>query len=68
MKKIMKKFFSFLWNKKQSKSEKINNLIANDPVIKKLDQEIGELNNRAAERLRKDKEAVKILKELGIDI
>ena len=64
----MKKFFSFLWNTKQSKSEKINKIIDNDPVLKKLDQELSDLNAKAYERIKDDEVMRKVFKSYGIDL
>jgi hypothetical protein len=59
-------FMGFFGNKKKPKD--IDTIIKNDPVLQKLDREIGALNDKAAERLKKDPMAMKVLKKLGIQI
>ena len=54
--------------RKKNGQKNIDNIIKNDPVLKKLDKEIGDLNQKAGERLKNDVEAMKILKKLGIEI
>jgi hypothetical protein len=65
-KKNLKDFFGFF--EKKNKPKDIDTIIQNDVVLQKLDKQIGDLNDKAAERLKKDVEAMKILKKLGIDI
>jgi hypothetical protein len=67
-KQYLGEFFGLFGNKKEDRTKKINDLIDNDPILKKLDKEIGDLNDKAAERLKKDVDAMKILKKLGIEI
>jgi hypothetical protein len=67
-KEYLGEFFGLFGNKKEDRTKKINDLIDNDPILKKLDKEIGDLNDKAAERLKKDADAMKILKKLGIEI
>ena len=62
----VKKFFGFLGTNERPND--INYIIDNDPVLKKLDKEIGDLNDKAAAYLKKDADAVKILKKYGIDL
>jgi hypothetical protein len=64
----LKEFFGLFGKKKEDRSKKISDIINNDPILKKLDKEIGDLNDKAAERLKKDADAVKILKKIGIEI
>lgn len=45
------------------KSKDIHHLIKNDPTSQKLDEEILDLNKRAADRLKGDKDARYILKK-----
>jgi hypothetical protein len=61
-------FFGLFGKPKTHRSEQINDLIDNDPILKKLDGDIAELNDEARLRLLKDKDAVAILKKYGIDI
>ena len=50
------------------RSKDIDHLIKNDPTSQKLDEEILDLNKRAADRLKGDKDARYILKKHGIEI
>lgn len=50
------------------KKKRIDHLLDSDPVLNKLDKQIGDLNDKAANRLKKDPEVMKILKKLNIDI
>ena len=59
-------FFGLFGKKKKPKS--IDDLINNDPILQKLDKEIGDLNQKADKYLKQDKEYMAILKKLGIDI
>jgi len=65
-KENINEFFGLFGKKKKPKD--IDTIIKNDPVLQKIDKEIGDLNDKAAERLRKDVDAMKILKKLGIEI
>ena len=65
-KENINEFFGFFGKKKKPKD--IDSIIKNDPVLQKIDKQIGDLNDVAAERLRKDADAMKILKKLGIEI
>jgi hypothetical protein len=67
-KSYLKEFFGLFGKKKSERKKDVNDLINNDPVLKQLDKEIGDLNDKAAERLKKDADAMKILKKLGIEI
>ena len=56
-------------NRSSSRRKKnIDDLIKNDPVLQKLDKEIGDLNKRAADRLKRDKDYMALLKKHGIEI
>ena len=59
-------FFGLFGKKKKPKS--IDDLINNDPILQKLDKEIGDLNREAGKYLKKDKEYMALLKKHGIDI
>jgi hypothetical protein len=65
-KKNINEFFGLFGKKKKPKS--IDDLIKNDPILQKLDKEIGDLNQKADKYLKQDKEYMAILKKLGIDI
>ena len=62
----LNEFFGLFGKKK--KPEEIQSLIDNDPVLQKINKEIGDLNDKAADWLKKDPATVKILKKYGIDI
>ena len=63
-KENINEFFGLFGKKKKPKN--VDDLIKNDPVLKKLDKEIGDLNKKAMSRLEKDKDAMDILKKAGI--
>jgi hypothetical protein len=65
-KQNISEFFSFFGKPKKPKN--IDDIIKNDPVLQRLDKEIGDLNQKASERLKNDEEAMKILKKLGIEV
>lgn len=60
------KFFGFFGKKEKPKD--IDSIIKNDPILQQIDKRIGDLNDKAAERLKKDKNAMAILKKVGIEI
>jgi hypothetical protein len=62
----LKEFFGFFGKPKKPKN--IDDIIKNDPVLQKLDKEIGDLNKKASDRLKNDEEAMRILKKLGIEV
>jgi len=56
-------------NRSSSRRKKnIDDLIKNDPTLQKLDKEIGDLNKKAADRLKRDKDAMVTLIKNGIEI
>lgn len=62
-------FFKKLFKSMEDRKKKrIDHLLDSDPVLNKLDKQIGDLNDKAANRLKKDPEVMKILKKLNIDI
>jgi hypothetical protein len=65
-KKYLKEFFGLFG--KPNRPKDIDNIIKNDSVLQRLDKEIGDLNQKASERLKTDVEAMKILKKLGIEV
>jgi hypothetical protein len=65
-KENINEFFVFFG--KKNKPKDIDTIIKNDPILQKIDKEIGDLNDKAALRLQKDADAMKILKKLGIEI
>jgi len=69
--KISKNFiheFFGIFDKKKKTPKEIDDLIKNDPVLQKLDKEMGDINKKAANRLKKDKEYMKLLKKYNIDL
>ena len=63
-KENINEFFGLFGKKKKPKN--VDDLIKNDPVLQKLDKQIGDLNKKAMSRLEKDKDAMDILKKAGI--
>jgi len=64
--KNLNEFFSFFGKKKAP--DEIRKIIDNDPVLKKLDRDIGDINDRAGERMKKtlDPGTLNILKKYGL--
>lgn len=64
--KNLNEFFSFFGKKKAP--DEIRKIIDNDPVLKKLDRDIGDINDRAGERMKKtlDPGTLSILKKYGL--
>ena len=65
-KENINEFFGLFGKKKKPKD--VDTLIKNDPVLQKLDKQIGDLNKRAEARLKADKDYMALLKKHGIDI
>jgi hypothetical protein len=65
-KKNLNEFFSF-FGKKQTPAE-IRKVIDNDPILKKLDKDIGDINDKAGERMKKTlaPSTLAILKKYGL--
>jgi hypothetical protein len=63
-KSYLKEFFGLFGRKNKPKD--IEDIIKNYPILQKIDKEIGDLNDKAYGRLKKDAEAMKILKKLNI--
>lgn len=61
-------FFGLFGKKKAERKKDINDLIDNDPILKKLDDEINDLNAKAAARLEKtaSDEELAILRKYGV--
>jgi hypothetical protein len=65
----LKEFFGLFGKSKEDRTKKINDLIDNDPILKKLDKDIEALNKRATDRLKlTDPDFLDILKRNGVDI
>lgn len=65
----LKEFFGLFGKSKEDRSKTINNLIDNDPILKKLDKEIEDINKKATDRIKlTDPSFVELLKQHGVDI
>lgn len=53
---------------KPNKPEKLQRIIDNDPVLKKLDADLDVINKEAADRIRKDPEALRLFKKYGFNV
>ena len=49
--KNLNEFFSFFGKKKAP--DEIRKIIDNDPILKKLDKDIGDINDKAGERMKR---------------
>jgi hypothetical protein len=68
-KEYLGEFFGLFGKKKEDRNKKINDLIDNDPILKKLDKDIEALNKRATDRIKlTDPDFADILKRSGVDI
>lgn len=52
-KSYLKEFFGLFGKSKKKRNKKISDIIDNDPVLKKLDKEVGDINRAAEKRLKK---------------
>jgi len=59
------KFLKFFGLAKAERPQTIDNLIQNDPTLKKLDKEMGDLNRKAADRIRNNPSFKEALKKAG---
>lgn len=65
----LNEFFGLFGRNKEDRNKKINHLIDNDPVLKKIDKDIEALNKKATERLKvTDPDFIELLKKHGVDI
>jgi hypothetical protein len=53
-KSYLNEFFGLFGKKKEDRQEKLNRLIDNDPILKQIDKNVSDMNNRALERLKKE--------------
>jgi hypothetical protein len=67
-KSYIKEFFGLFGKKKSERKKDINDLIDNDPVLKKLDAEINDINSKAEDRLEKiaTSDQMAILRKYGV--
>ena len=54
-------------NSKKNNSENIDDIIATNPKIAKIDKELGDLNRQAGEQIRKSPTLRKMFKNAGLD-
>lgn len=67
--KLLLKFFGVISETKEKKSKKISAIIDNDPVLKKLDKDIADINKKATERMKTyDPDWIELLRKNGVDI
>ena len=59
--------WNLLFGNKKNNSENIDDIIASNPKIAKIDKELGDLNRQAAERIRKSPRLRKMFKDAGLD-
>jgi hypothetical protein len=65
----LKEFFGLFGRSKEDRQAKINQLIDNDPVLKKLDKEIADINKKATERMKTyDPDWIELLRKQGVNI
>ena len=65
----LKEFFGLFGKSKEDRIKKINDVIDNDPILKKLDKDIEALNKKATDRLKQtDPDFIDILRKQGVDI
>lgn len=53
-KSYLKEFFGLFGKKKEDRQERLNRLIDNDPILKQIDKNVSDMNNRALDRLKKE--------------
>lgn len=53
---------------KKEKPQKVQDLINNDPRLKALDKQIGDLNRQAGQRIKSNPNYYNLLKQAGIEI
>jgi hypothetical protein len=64
----LKEFFGLFGGTKK-KPQSMQDLIDNDPVLKKLEKELGDINKKAAERIKRtDPDFADLLRKHNIDI
>lgn len=53
-KSYLNEFFGLFGKKKEDRQQRLNRLIDNDPILKQIDKNVSDMNNRALERLKKE--------------
>ena len=67
--KLLLKRLGLIPETKEEKSKRISLLIENDPVLKKLDKDISDINKRATERMKVyDPDWIELLRKQGVNI
>jgi hypothetical protein len=67
--KLLLKRLGLIPETKEEKSKRISLLIENDPVLKKLDKEIEDINKKATERMKVyDPDWIELLRKQGVNI
>jgi hypothetical protein len=67
--KLLLKRLGLIPETKEEKSKRISLLIENDPVLKKLDKDIADINKRATERMKVyDPDWIELLRKQGVNI
>ena len=65
----LKEFFGLFGKSKENRQSIINQLIDNDPVLKKLDKDIADINKKATERMKTyDPAWIELLRKQGVNI
>ncbi len=62
----LKEFFGIFGLSQKERDEKINNIIDNDPVLKQIDANMRALDQKAVDRVKKDKELLSLMKKTGL--
>lgn len=61
------KFLSFFGLKKNERPENIDDIIASDPKLAKIDKKLGDLNRQAGDVIRKSPQLRKMFKDAGLE-
>jgi hypothetical protein len=61
------KFLSFFGVNKNDRPQNIDDVIASDPKLAKIDKELGNLNRQAAERIKRSPELRRMFKAAGLE-
>lgn len=61
------KFLSFFGLKKVDRPQNIDDIIASDPRLAKIDKELGDINRKAGERIKNSPRLRKMFKDAGLD-
>lgn len=61
------KFLSFFGIKKNERPQSVDDIIASDPKLAKIDKELGNINREAADIIKKSPQLRKMFKDAGLD-